>query len=213
MPERIRRIRDTADVLEQGDILFFHRPGESIREDEDRERFFLILHPSRTTRYRLVLLGRKRPPPHGKGGERFRGLVDAVFEGRETMRQALEGKDGAARAAGEGVYAIARHGNHVHLAYSLEHPDRAGPLQRGLGIEEAGSYILNVKNPDVVDRAERPAYPGTLREKFQGRKYLPADPAGFLDVGKAELLFIVVRRAVEKELGIQFSRQEEPSPG
>jgi hypothetical protein len=223
MKESAKKKSGPADVLEQGDIFFFYRPrvGEENPEDEaDLERFFLILHPLHEPVYRLILLGKKRLPPKGKGGERFWGLVDRVVGDAEKARQALgeetyETKTRgrrtrpAARPAGEGVYALAHHGDHVHLAYSLELPSRAGPVQKDLGIEEEASFILNVKNPEAVERPERPVYPPRLQEKFHGRKFLPADSAEFLNLEKTELLFIAVRRAVEKELGIHFQREEE----
>jgi hypothetical protein len=223
MSERARP-RSAADVLERGDIFFFYRPriDETSPEDEsDLERFFLILRPSGRSVYRLILLGRKHLPPTGnKGGERFWGLVDRIFREPEPLRRELKEKRyrtrkgeerirPAARPAGEGVYAIARHGDHVHLAYALELPNRAGPVQKDLGIEDQASFILNVKNPDVMDRPDRPGLPRDLQDLFHGRKFLPADPAAFLDAEKTELLFIAVRRAVEKELGIEFHPQDE----
>ncbi|MDB5105967.1 MAG: hypothetical protein JWP91_3656 [Fibrobacteres bacterium] len=229
MRQSERQQRGSAEVLEQGDIFFFYRPKAD--EDvpgsgEDLERFFLILHPHHEPLFRLLTLGKKRLPPvgkkgvMGKGGERFWGLVDRVFGDPDEVRRALAEERyatrtrgirtrPAARPAGEGVYAIARHGDHVHLAYALELPNRSGPVQKDLGIGEEASYILNVKNPDAIDRPEKPRLPKRLQDRFRGRKFLPADPVAFLDHERSELLFIAVRRTVEKELGIEFQRQEE----
>jgi hypothetical protein len=225
------RPRGPAEILEQGDIFFFHRPGlEAPRspDGEELERFFLVLHPLRRKQYRLLTLGKRRLPPPlksgapARGGERFWVRVDGLPQAPSELRAALGAfkPEGAppgvpalppARPAGDGVYALARHGDHVHLAYILEHPDRAGPLQRELGIEEEASFIVTVKNPEFIERAGGPDYPPELAARFQERKYLPLDPPGFLDFPGAEMLFITVRRAVGKELGISLERQDEGS--
>jgi hypothetical protein len=230
MSSRPSRPAGPAEILEQGDIFFFHRPG---REDssrtadgEDLEPFFLVLHPLRQRRYRLLTLGKRRLPPPlksgapGRGGERFWVRVDGLLDNPSDLRSALgahrpeASPPGApalppARPAGDGVYVLARHGDHVHLAYVLKHPDRAGPLQRELGIEEEASFIVTVKNPDFIERSGGPDYPPELRVLFQERKYAPSDPPAFLDAPGAELLFITVRRAVGKELGISLERRDE----
>jgi hypothetical protein len=209
-------------VLEQGDIFFFHRPGlDSPRtaEGAELEPYFLVLRPAGRMRSRLITLGRRRPPPPlksgapARGGERFGARVDDVRESPEALRAALASRrpggapPGAqdpppAELAGEGIYALARHGDHVHLAHALRHPDRAGPLQRRLGIEDEASFIVTVRNPEIIERAGGPDYPPELRALFRERKYIPADPPALLDYPGAELVFITVRRAVGKELGI-----------
>jgi hypothetical protein len=218
-----------AEILEQGDIFFFHRPGliaPRTPDGEELEPFFLVLHPLRQPRYRLLTLGKRRLPPPlksgapARGGERFWVRVDDMPESPAALRAALGGHkaEGAppgipalppARPAGDGVYALARHGDHVHLAYALKHPDRAGPLQRELGIEDEASFIVTVKNTEFSERAGTADYPPELRARFQERKYAPLDPPAFLDFPGSELLFIAVRRAVGKELGISLERQEE----
>jgi hypothetical protein len=222
MPDRIRKGPRSAEVLERGGIYFFHRVRSEARggeTDPDLERYFLVLRPSDSRRFRQIYLGSRHPPSSGRGGEHFWGLVDHVASGPEDARKALgeahhatwghgSGRRPAARPAGEGVYAIARHGDHVHLAYSLRTPERPGPLQRDLGIEESASFILSVKHPGYAEHAAPPAYPAHLLELFHGRKYLPADPPGFLDFEKTELLFVAVRRKVERELGIEFQPAE-----
>jgi len=229
MPSQPSRSAGPAEILEQGDIFFFHRPGlDAPRspDGEELEPFFLVLHPLRQRRCRLLTLGKRRLPPPlksgepGRGGERFGVRVDGLLDKQVNLRSALGSfkPEGAppgvpalppARPAGDGIYALARHGDHVHLAYVLKHPDRAGPLQRGLGIEEEASFIVTVKNPEFIEHAGGPEYPPDLRALFQERKYLPLDPPAFLDAIGAELLFITVRRAVGKELGISLERQEE----
>jgi hypothetical protein len=150
----------------------------------------------------------------------MRAHIDAVPETPAALRAALGAHrpEGAppgipalppARPAGDGVYALARHGNHVHLAYILKHPDRAGPLQRKLGIEDEASFIVTVRNPEFLESAAGPDYPPELRGRFQERKYLAADPPAFLDAPGAELLLITVRRAVDRELGISLDPQDE----
>jgi hypothetical protein len=150
----------------------------------------------------------------------LRARIEALPETPSALRAALgshrpaEAMPGVpalppARPAGDGVYALARHGNHVHLAYILKHPDRAGALQRTLGIEEEASFIVTVRNPEYFEGGAGPDYPPALRSLFQERKYLPADPPAFLDAPGAELLLITVRRAVGKELGISLDPQDE----
>jgi hypothetical protein len=223
------RDRIAAEILEQGDIFFFHRPGLSAprtSDGEELEPFFLVLHPLRQQRYRMLTLGKRRLPPPlksgapARGGERFWVRVDGLPESPVALRAALgvHKAEGAppgipalppARSAGDGVYALARHGDHTHLAYALKHPDRAGPLQRELGIEDEASFIVTVKNPEFIERSGTADYPPELRAHFQERKYAPLDPPAFLDFPGSELLFIAVRRAVGKELGISLEREEE----
>lgn len=229
MPRPSTRPAGPAEILEQGDIFFFHRPGldaPMTAEGEELEPVFLVLHPLRQRRYRVLTLGKRRLPPPlksgapARGGERFWARVDGLPESPGALRAALGAyrPEGAppgvpalppARPAGDGVYALARHGDHVHLAYALKHPDRAGPLQRGLGIEDEASFIVTVKNPEFIERAGAPDYPPGLKARFQERKYLPLDPPAFLDYPGADLLFITVRRAVGKELGIPLGQEDE----
>jgi hypothetical protein len=147
-------------------------------------------------------------------------LVDRVMDNPRQVHEALgpqsyrapSGRMAVlppARPAGEGVYALARHGDHVHLAHVLEHPRRGGPVQRELWIEDQASFILNVRNPEFIERPEYPDYPPGLRALFQERKFLAADPPAFLDYEHTELLFIAVRRAVDRELGISIQRDDE----
>merc|ERR1712093_6872 len=95
----------------------------------------------------------------------------------------------------------------VYLAYSIAVPTKEefGEVQRELGIQETGSFILQVKNPDAPstnpraapgvgkDRAE--GYPPELRGLFTTR-FIPANPVKLLDYHGHELLFISGRNAL-----------------
>ena len=118
-----------------------------------------------------------------------------------------------ARPAGEGVYALARHGDHAHLAYRLETPRRPGEVQRALRILPEASYIVAAFNPEAPPKlGRRPPHveplPGWMRAKFRGRKFAPAD-ADLLDVAGLELVLIGASDDVEAELGIHLDAQSE----
>jgi hypothetical protein len=123
----------------------------------------------------------------------------------------------------EGAYALARHGDHTHLAYRLEPPDgrgappagrpmRAGAAQQELNIEPEASYIISVKNPRVptptgVGRP-RPAapvnLPDELQDRFRGRRFIPVDPPDFLDQPGVEFILIAAARDAAEELGLDL---------
>ena len=118
-----------------------------------------------------------------------------------------------ARPAGEGVYALARHGDHAHLAYRLELPRRPGEVQRALRILPEASYIVAAFNPEAPPKlGRRPPHveplPDWMRAKFRGRKFAPAD-ADLLDVAGLELVLIGASDDVEAELGIHLDAQSE----
>ena len=121
-----------------------------------------------------------------------------------------------ARPAGEGIYAIARHSGHTHLAYVLELPEEPGDAQRALNIIKEGSYILAVKNPDApsppgvgLDESRRARFPQELQERFQERRFLPVDPSAFLDYEGAEILLVGARQDVFAELGLELNPEHE----
>src|SRR3954465_5444199 len=98
MSSRPSRPAGPAEILEQGDIFFFHRPGrtESRNQDgEELEDFFLVLHPLRQRRCRMLTLGKRRLPPPlksgapGRGGERLWGRIEGLFDTSLDLRSAL----------------------------------------------------------------------------------------------------------------------------
>jgi hypothetical protein len=122
----------------------------------------------------------------------------------------------AARAAGEGRYAIARHGAHTHLAYALARPAIPGPVQRDLGIEAAASLVVAVKNPHwptppgatagLAPEAEA-FFPEALQAAFRGRRWAALEPA-HLDREGAELVLVGTREAPDEALGIRLEAEE-----
>jgi hypothetical protein len=218
-----------SDVLETGHIYFFYRPRvqrEEARGLDDIQRFHIILSPRGKLIWRLVTVGRKRLPEVGGGRERAWAFVDTVGDTPEAVKDVLERQIydtktrgervlPEARPAGEGVYALVGHGSHTHLAYELAFPRAPGDVQEDLNIEEQGSYIVTVRNPD----APAPAWvglrsrsgadlPPELQERFRGRRFAELSPA-FLDFPGVELVLIGATNTPEEELGITLEPREE----
>ena len=219
-----------ANVLERGNIYFVYRPKvehASAAGLEDIQRFFVILSPFGKARYRLIVIGRKKLPAIGDEHERNWGFVQKVArepEGIEdeldrlTYSTATRGERhlSPARPAGEGVYTIARHDDHTHLAFALELPERPGEVQEELNIPREGSYIITVKNPDVdappgvgLQEEDRADLPQRLRERFHGRRFIPVDPPDYLDREGAEFVLIGADEHVFEELGVRLNPEHE----
>ena len=218
------------DILERGNIYFAYRPRveqSAAGGIEDVQRFFMILSPHGRKQYRLIVIGRKRLPEIGVQHERNWGFVQKVGRRPEDVENELEAFDystktrgerhlSPARPAGEGVYAIVRHGDHTHLAYALELPREPGPVQQELKIEPQASYILTVKNseepspPDVgLEEEQQPQFPVDLTARFRKRRFAPADPPDFLDREGTEIILIGADEDVRGELGISLDPEHE----
>lgn len=218
-------------VLERGNIYFFYRPRVGLHTATglaDVQRLYVILSPRGKRSYRLVIVPEKRLPAVTSEGDRQAwGFVETVASRAEDVEDELdpeayetrtrgERQRPAARPAGEGVYAIVRHGDHTHLAYALELPAKPGEVQDALNILEEGSYIFSVKNPEApsppgtgLDEKRRAHFPPELRERFRGRRFIAVDPPDFLDHEGAEILLIGASRDVEEELGIRLDAERE----
>ena len=219
-----------ADVLERGDIYFIYRPKveqTSAAGLEDVQRFFVILSPSDKRRHRLLVIGRKKLPAISDKQERNWGFVQKVSRNPEDIEDDLdrltystqthgERHLSPARPAGEGVYTIARHDTHTHLAFALELPERPGEVQEELNIPAEGSYIITVKNPDVdappgvgLPEQDQADLPQRLRDRFHGRRFIPADPPDFLDREGTEFVLIGADEDVFEELGVRLDPERE----
>jgi hypothetical protein len=91
------------------------------------------------------------------------------------------------------VYAITTTGRESHLAYEITAP-KIGELQKDLGVNEKGSYILSVKNPKAPGPANasiaNPAkYSEGIQSKFRELRWAPLEPE-MLDYEHTQVLII-----------------------
>lgn len=220
-------------TLEQGNIYFVYRPkvqakGKegAIKGIDDLQRTYIILSPHGEKCYRLIALGQKRLPSINDR-EKHWGFVDKVIRAPKKIEEELQHETyetktrgertwPAARPAGEGVYALIHHGDHTHLIYALELPEKPREVQQALNIEEEGSYILSIKNPQVssppgtsLEEERRADFPKHLQERFRKRRFIAIDSPDFLNYEGVELLFIGAAEDIDKDLGIELTAHRE----
>jgi hypothetical protein len=216
-------------VVEQGDIFFFYRPRvgvERVRSLDDVQRFFFVLRPQRSRRYRRIIVGRKRLP-EAREHERAWAFVADVTDDPADLHDELAAftyetrtrgvrAQPAARPVGEGRYAIVDHDGHTHLAYVLELPPRPGPAQDLFRVRPEGSFVIAVRNPCAetppgtgLPPHERPELPTELLERFGSRRFIAVDDPRLLDFDGAELVLIGASEDVESELGIALHGEHE----
>jgi hypothetical protein len=218
-------------VVERGDVFFFYRPKverHAPQGEDDVQRFLVVLAPEGRRLFRLATIGRKHLPfASATARERNWGWVMKVAGSPEDVEIELRGyryatktrgerDQPAARPAGEGRYAIARHGSHTHLAYALARPEAPGDVQRDLGIQASASLIVAVRNPwwpappganaGLAPEAEA-FYPEELQAAFRGRRWAPLEPA-HLDREGAEFVVVGTQEEPEEELGIRLEPEE-----
>jgi hypothetical protein len=208
-------------VLERGGILFFYRPRVDVEEAdalEDVQRFFIVLRPAETRRFRCIVIGRKRLPDP-EAHERVWGLVVEVADDSDELGEELERKTyetktrgtrklPEARPAGEGRYSIVGHDGHTHLAYTLEVPPEPGEVQRAFLIEHEASYIVALKNPQAEPRTGG-EFPDDVNRRFGGRRFISVEPPSLLDHEGIELVLFGAARHAEAELGIDLDASVE----
>jgi hypothetical protein len=219
-----------SETTEHGNVYFLFRPKvetESVHGSEEVQRLYMVLSPYGKQRYRLIVIGGKRLPEVEDGGERLWAFVDRVERDATRLRPDFDASTyrtktrgerhvPAARPAGEGVYALVRHGSHTHFAYVLELPASPGEVQQAFNIAPEASFVISVKNPEKPSprraglRDEQQAhFPKRLQEQFHDRRFAPVDPADFLDYAGAELVLIGAREEPELELDIALETEEE----
>jgi hypothetical protein len=213
------------EILEQGELQFFYRPRvgvEQVRGLGDVQRFFLALAPEGKRGFRRLIVGRKRLPDPS-AHEREWAFVAEVTDNPEEVRDDLERFEyrtrtrgvrvqPEARPVGAGVYAVIEHDGHTHLVYALDQQGEPDPIQRELGIRHEASYIVTVRNPDApappgMGRQPGPDLPPELRERFQGRRFVPLKPPDFLDHAGVELVLAGAAEQPSRELGIDLRRE------
>ncbi|KAM5532241.1 hypothetical protein V8D89_014080 [Ganoderma adspersum] len=197
-------------------------------------------------KFRLIVVGKKGlPDPEAKGrGRVFWGTVSTVGEDLKKLEEGLgestyETKtrgtrhQGSARLAARGAYAIVNaeaimpSKRETHLGYHLSHPsgDELGEVQEALGIHQAFSFVLQVKNPLApptgpaqigLPKSRRADYPedilrgvfgmGGLRgRESYGLRFASCERQELLDYEGTELLFIAGRSGEE---GLEVSLGE-----
>lgn len=223
----------SVEILEEGRIYFFYRPRvghPEVRSLADVQRFFFVLRPGGTEHFRVVLVGRKRMPEAEETHERLWARiteVTAVVDGVDRLRELLGPKTyetktrgrrllPKARPAGDGVYILARHDKHTHLAYELLVPERSGPVQQALRIHDQASYIIAVRNPCAppppelgLSHRHGADLPEELLARFGDRRFLPVDPPDFLDHRRVDLVLISASGDVARELGVDLRASAE----
>ena len=213
--------RSKIKVLERGDLFYLYRPSQEEFTPGgllDVRRFYMVLHPDGTDRFRLIAIGKKRLPDGQAEVQRHWGFVDGVFTSPDDLLEAAAGISGtmdvtALRTlpAGEGVYALILHGNHTHLGYVLELPATPGEVQQAFNIRPEGRFVIAVKNPSAISPPgmglefnRQPDFPAELQARFGDRRWVPVEPPDFLDHEGAELVLIGGPDDLGEDLGIDL---------
>jgi hypothetical protein len=219
-------------IVEKGLIYFFYRPKVELDEAHDLnevQRLYMLLSPGAADKdavrggqspKRLIIVGRKKlPATEGKQERRMSYCVVTRVStdikdidgqlGPEKYSTATKGERevAAARPCGEGVYALVEYPDkrHTHLGYVLELPQEIGEVQEAFNIEKEGTFVLQVKNPNIAP-LNRPAtskkaeLPEDLMKEFGDKRWTAAKP-DFLNHENVELLLIGAAKDVEDELG------------
>ena len=180
------------------------------------------------SRYRLFVIGKKSLPEiratEARRSERYWAKVGGIFESPQELTSQLLAdeyrKGDAARAVGEGKYAIVKHQEHAELAYVLEMPEEPGEAQRELGIEKEASYIISIINPKVPvpqgypSSEEPPNYPESILKEFgENENFVSlARDLRFIDFQNAQMILVGAREGrdvIKKEIGIDIREEKE----
>jgi hypothetical protein len=235
--------RPKAKVIDDGS-------GGDVKSIEDIRRFFMVTATAANTeneqqqqfdgtnsktpkegespRYRLFVIGKKSLPEirttEARRSERYWAKVGGIFENPQELTGELLSdefrKGDAARAVGEGKYAIVKHQDHAELAYVLEMPEEPGEAQRELGIEKEASYIVSIINPKVSVPAgypsseEPPTYPESILKEFgENENFISlANDLRFINFQNAQMILVGAREGrdvIQKEFGIDIKEEKE----
>jgi hypothetical protein len=235
--------RPKAKVIDDGS-------GGDVKSIEDIRRFFMVTATAANTeneqqqqfdgtnsktpkegespRYRLFVIGKKSLPEirttEARRSERYWAKVGGIFENPQELTGELLSdefrKGDAARAVGEGKYAIVKHQDHAELAYVLEMPEEPGEAQRELGIEKEASYIVSIINPKVPvptgypSSEEPPNYPESILKEFgENENFISlARDLRFINFQNAQMILVGAREGrdvIQKEFGIDIKEEKE----
>jgi hypothetical protein len=213
--------RSKIKVLERGDLFYLYRPSvEAFTPGGliDVRRFYMVLQPEGSNRFRLIAIGKKKLPGGDDQMERHWGFVDGVFSTSDQLLKAAAGIPASMDSrgekplpAGEGVYALILHGNHTHLVYVTELPASPGEVQQAFNIQRQGRFVIAVKNPSAasppgvgLELDRQPCFPDDLKARFGDRRWMSLDPPAFLDYEGAEIVLIAGQDDLGEDLGIDL---------
>lgn len=198
-------------VLEQGDLHVLYRPAVGEHEPSgivDVADLHLVMVPEGSRTRRLLTVGKKRLPRADDEHERFWGYVAGVTDDADELARELgeqrydtetRGRQvrPACRPAAAGRYDLRRRARDTVLTFVLDQPEDRGTVQEELRIPDEASFVLAVKNPEAgsppgvgLGDERGPELPDPLEDRFEGRRWAPADPPALLDHPGVELLFI-----------------------
>ncbi|KAG4433190.1 hypothetical protein IFR05_011325 [Cadophora sp. M221] len=194
-----------SSILEKGIIYFFFRSRVGIEEPqgiEDVARSYIVLRPlplgaklgegplEDSGNARLLALPKKTLPRSRQ--DRFLVFVEKPSATVKDLQEQFSSNEYATKTSGtshtpsatpfaEGIYAITSTGRESHLAYHLTVPASIGEIQKELGLNEKGSFVISAKNPNAPGPAnatlDNPAsYPEDIQKKFRNLRWMPLEP-------------------------------------
>jgi hypothetical protein len=168
------------EILERGAVSFLAVPRAGAGEPGDVERLFLVLAPDGKRPLRRLAVRRRRLPDPARR-QRFFAHVDRISSAAARLTEDVRGAEGerGSRVLAVGRYALARHRDHVHLAYALARACGRGERASAVGVAPGASFVLCVL---------RRSLPPTRRPAV-GTALAPATPER-LDVLGAELSLV-----------------------
>lgn len=195
-------------VLQEGNIYFFLRPKveiDNVSNLEDTQHALLLLQPKDTSKYILLVMGKKHLPE--ESGESYFSFVDEIYSSAEEAKNNLQEKyyttktrgkrkaPGAIRV-GYGSYIIFSYKEHSYLAYKLIEPKVIKGIPSLFKLKRSDSFIIQVKNtnkyPHLGEKdinRKAPDFPKELSELFHDHKFIPLQ-VDLLYYKRAELLLI-----------------------
>ena len=197
----------------QGSIEVRYRPAvdvEAAADLVDVQELLLVLEQE-TGPVRLAEIGRKRlPPPDDDDASPNWGHIRRVADDRsqlddvlgewhyETQTQGTRHQT-ETRLAARGTWSLEGQARDTRLRLELTPELDDQHLLDQLGVEEAATYHINVKNPRAggdtgLTTDERARYPDELQAAFDGNRWAGADPVALLDHEGAEFLLIPTGR-------------------
>lgn len=182
------------EILERGSLSFLAVPRPAAAGAGGVERLYVVLAPEGHRALRRISVRRGRLPDAARG-QRFFADVDRLASAPSQLTEDLRSpatRAAAPRVLAVGRYALARHRDHVHLAYALARACARGPLAAALGVARGASWVLCVFRRSLPP-TRRPASETPLA---------PATPDR-LDVLGAEVALVAGSRPADERLGIR----------